>query len=287
MSFQSNLKSLVPRKTQFQTKVRLLSGGYVKPDAFPNGEITVFPWDTNVDDWLAERLKKGDQNMVLYDLCAQLCNLNGCPLDSFVIGDVNTVLLVARSLRYNSVVEYEARCPSCGFKAVESIKVPDELGRVGEKAADYAGYDEIVLPDCRDVVHVRPLTVRDERMINERDESSKALMTAHVMHILTPILRINDGKPDAWEEVLRWFNAVSPRDAAFLEKRENQLYPHLDTDIPHICDKCQTEFTHSLDFSKEFFRSSLKPGKEATMPVDVRSGHEQQKPSGDSQRPAG
>lgn len=287
MAFQSKLKSLAPRRAQFQTKIKLLSGGYVKPDAFPNGEITVYPWDTNIDDWLAARLKKGNQAMVLYDLCAQLCDLGTCPLESFIIGDVNTVLLVARSLRYASRVEYEARCPSCNFKTVEVIKVPDELGRVGEKDQTYQGFDEIVLPDCQDVVHVRPLTVRDEKVLSDRDEVSKALMTDHIMHILLPIVAINGGKPDSWEQALQWFNAISPQDAAYLESQENALYPHLDVDIPHRCDKCGTEFRHTLDFSQEFFRRSLKPGKGAAMANDVQPGSEQQKPGGSSERPAG
>lgn len=287
MAFQSKLKSLVPRRTQFQTKIKMLSGGYAKPDAFPNGEITIYPWDTNIDDWLADRLKKGEQSMVLYDLCAKLCDLGTCPLDNFVIGDVNTVLLVARSLRYASRVEYEARCPACNNRELESIRVPDELGRIGEKTQDYPGFDEITLPDCQDVIRVRPLTVHDERVINQRDDVSKALMTDHIMHILIPIVSINDGKPDSWEQALQWFNAISPQDAAYLEAQENQLYPHLDTDIPHRCDKCSTEFRHTLDFSQEFFRRGLKPGKGAAMANDVRPGNEQQKPGGSAERPAG
>jgi hypothetical protein len=283
MAFQSKLKTLAPRRTQFQQPVKLLSGGYAKPEAFPGGMITVYPWDTNIDDWLAERIKKGRQHMVLYDLCAKLCDLNGCPLESFVIGDVNTVLLVARSIRYNSVVQYSPVCPACGYESQEVIKVPDELGRVGEKSADYPGFDDIVLPDCQDEVRIRPLTVRDEQLINERDDASKVLMTDHVMHILMPIVSINGGKPDAWEEAVRWFNAISPQDASFLEAQEAQLYPHLDTDIPHVCDKCRHQYLHTLDFSKEFFRRSLKPGKGVAIPADVRPGSEQQKPGGNPQ----
>src|SRR5271157_5163859 len=150
MAFQSKLKSLQPRRMQFQKRVKLLSGGYIKPDAFPNGEITVFPWDMNVDDWLAERIRKGVRDTVLFDLCAHLCDLNGCPLDSFIVGDVNTVLLVARAIRYDSVVQYEAVCPKCQHTTTESIRVPDELGRVGEKTLEYPGFDTITLSDCGD-----------------------------------------------------------------------------------------------------------------------------------------
>jgi hypothetical protein len=140
MAFQSKMKSLAPRRQQFQTKVKLLSGGFTNPTAFPNGEITVYPWDTHIDDWLSDRVKKGNQGMVLYDLCAKLCDLNGCPLESFVIGDVNTVLLVARALRYNSVVEYEATCPACANKTIEEIRVPDEFGADRRKGRGLSGF---------------------------------------------------------------------------------------------------------------------------------------------------
>lgn len=283
MAFTSNLKSLTPRRQQFQKKIKLLSGGYIKPDSFPNGEITVFPWDADVDDWLADRIKKGNQALVLYDLCAKVCDLNGCPLDSFLIGDVNTVLLVSRSIRYSSVIEYEAECPICRHRAFETITVPDELGRAGEKTPDYRGYDEIILPDCQDVVQIRPLCVRDERLLSERDEASRMLMTDHVMRILQPVVSINGGKPDAWEEILRWFKAISPRDAAFLEQKEGELYPHLDVSLPHQCDRCGKQFKHDLDFSQEFFRSSLKPVQGNKVSTDVRSGVERKGPDSNTE----
>lgn len=286
MAFQSKLKTLQPRRLQFQKKIKLLSGGYVKPDSFPNGEITVFPWDANVDDWLAERVRKGDRNTVLFDLCAQVCDLNGCPIDSFVLGDVNTVLLVSRSIRFNSVVEYEVQCPNqvCKHTTTETISVPDELGRIGEKTADYPGFDTIVLPECQDEVQIRPLQVKDEKLILERDAMSKQLMTDHVMHILMPIVAINGGKPDAWEEAVRWYQALPPGDAQFLEDKENALYPHLDTDLPHVCDECGMKFKHRLDFTAEFFRSSLKPGHGATLETNVRPSVERQ---GAVSQPAG
>lgn len=275
MPFQSKLKDLRPRKVQFQKRIKLLSHGFAKPDSFPNGEITVYPWDTEVDDWLFERMKKGDQHMVMYDMAAKVCDLNGCPLDTFVVGDVNTVLLVSRSLRYNSVIEYEAECPHCSFKSVEAIKVPEELGRIGEKTADYPGFDEIILKDCQDVIRIRPLRVRDERNIADRDETSRALMTDHVMRILTGIVAINEGEPSAWEEVLHWWNAISPRDCAFLEAEQKRLSPLLDSDIPHVCDRCRKKFTHTIEFGKDFFRSSLSPVPGNKVEANVRPGLEQ------------
>jgi hypothetical protein len=276
MSFQSNMKSLQPRRLQFQKKIKLLSGGFARPESFPNGEITVYPWDANADDWMADRVRKGDKNTVMFDMCAHLCNLNGCKIDDFITGDVNTVLLVSRALRYDSVVEYECTCPNanCGNVTREEIKIPDELGRLGEKTSDYPGFDEITLPDCKDVVRLRLLAVRDEKSIMDRDLASKALMSDRVAHIVWPITSINGGSPDTWEEVQRWYQALSPTDSESIEEQENLLYPHLNTAIPHVCDICRRKFKYSLDFNTEFFRASLLPVNGTPLAPDVQPGVE-------------
>lgn len=253
------MKSLTPRRQAYSQKIHLLSGGFSSPTAFPNGEITVYPWDTSVDDWLAERLKKGNRNTLLFDLIPQVCDLNGCPIEQFVVGDVNTVLLVSRSIRYKNLIEYSHQCPHCRAEGEDKIKVPEELGKIGEKGEGYPGFDTITLPDCQDVVKIRPLLVKDELNINARDEASKKLATDHVLHILFPIVEINGGKPDLIDDAVRWYGALSPNDMAFLEEQENVLYPHLDTEIPHNCDACGKSFKHTLDFNQDFFRSSLRP----------------------------
>lgn len=287
MAFQSKMKSMAPRRVQFQKRIRLISGGYSKPDAFPDGEITVFPWDANIDDWLSERVRKGDRNTVLFDLCGKLCDLNGCPINLFVMGDVNTVLLVSRSLRFSGVVEYECQCPSCQNITRESIMVPDELGKVGEKAVGYPGFDLITLPECQDEVGIRPLLVGDEIAILNRESASKALVTDTILHIVAPVVSINGGKPDSQEDVLRWYQALSPGDAQELEDKENQLYPHLDSNLPHVCDQCRTRFKHKLDFTSEFFRPSLKPGNRTAVAPDVRPSLERKGAGNQPQGSAG
>lgn len=288
MAFTTRMKSMEPRRTQYARVITLVSGGYIKPDSFPGGQIRVYPWDSEVDDWLAKRAKKGDPEGLLFDLCAHVCDLGSCPLDLFVVGDVNTILLVSRSLRYpDSTVEYACTCPVCGYATTEEIKVPDELSPVGQKTVDYPGSDLITLPECRDEVAIRPLQVKDERMISGRDDTLKKLASDRLMHILVPIKEINGGTPDAWEHVLRWYNALPPGDAAFLEAQQNLLYPHLDTNLPHVCDKCGRHFMHPLDLSTEFFRPSVRTGRNPTMAADVQPGVAEQrspdvKPAGGS-----
>lgn len=274
MAFQSKMQSLTPRRQKHQQQVKLLSGGYTAPQSFPDGNITVYPWDSSIDDWMEERLKQGNRHRLLYDLVGQVSNLNGCSIEKFVVGDISTVLLVSRAIRFDNLIEYEAICANCGNPELSRIKVPDELGRVAEKTSGFPGYDIITLPDCQDALKIRPLLVKDEIYISERDDTSKQLASDRVMHILLPIMTVNDGKPDTWEELNTYYQALSPVDAAFLEDQENTLYPHLDTEIPHKCDICRRQFKFNLDFNADFFRSRVKSGSGTSMAKNVRPGME-------------
>jgi hypothetical protein len=271
-----------PRRNQFSKRIKLLSHGYIKPEAFPGGEIMVFPWDSNVDDWLLTRVKMGNRDAALFDLLGKVCDLNGCPVDSFLIGDMNTVLLVARAIRYKSMIEYQATC-KCGRRTMERVSVPDDLERIGEKGPDYPGHDVITLADCQDVVALRPLQIRDERAILNRDEAVKHLMTERVQRIVTAIVSINDGRPDMWEDALRWYNALSPSDVVQLERASNDLHPHLSTTMWHRCEDCGDEFSVELDITKvEFFRPGGQPVPGTNVAAAPGSGLARQGP--DSQR---
>ena len=283
MPFKSNLTDLRPRRQQFSRRIKLLSSGYIKPESFPEGEITVFPWDSTIDEWLVTRLKAGNRDTVLFDLCAKVCDLNGCPLDSFLLGDVNTVLLIARAIRYANVIQYPAECRHCGFTTTQTIKVPDDLERIGEKDQSYTGWDAVTLPDCKDVVAIRPLQVRDEKAIAQRDDTIKALMTERIHRVLSAVVSINEGKPDCWEDVARWYLALSPNDSGELENKQNELYPHLNTEIIHRCDDCGKIFSFNLDLNDvEFFRSSLKSSHRR--PVAATPGPGMERQGANSQR---
>ena len=56
--------------------IQLLSGGYACPGAFPGGQITVYPWDRDVDHWQLERSQRGgSRRNLLYDLLPRIADL--------------------------------------------------------------------------------------------------------------------------------------------------------------------------------------------------------------------
>lgn len=256
MPIKTNLKSMVPRRQQYKKEITLLSHGYSNPTAWPDGKLTVYPWDNAIDQWLIDNIRKTNKQELVFGLLRHCCDLNGGNVDDFVADEINVVLLVSRALSTDGVVMYTSVCPYCGAKKNESLRVPDELEKVGEKTAEYKGVDTATLPMVADVVQLRPLLVRDEKLIINREDDKKKAVPDSELRTLMRVVTINDSKPDTLEELVTWFRALHAKDSKFLEDKGREITPHLNTNIPHRCDDadCQKTFTFPLTFDQEFFR---------------------------------
>src|SRR5512139_1935475 len=256
MPIKTNLKSLTPRRQQYKREITLLSHGYNNPTAWPDGKITVYPWDNAIDQWLIENVRKLNKQELVYGLLKHCCDLNGGAVDDFVADEINVVLLVSRALTSDGTVVYTSLCPFCGAKKNENIKVPDELEKVGEKTADYCGFDAVTLPVVQDVVKLRPLLVKDEKLVLNRDDEQKKVIPDAELRTVMRVVAINDTKPDTLDELVTWYRALHAKDAKFLDDKGREITPHLNTNVPHVCDEpeCGRKFTHPLTFDQEFFR---------------------------------
>ena len=255
---KSNVTDKRSRREKFKQSMPLPSGGFANRTAFPDGKITVYPWDSLTDAWLTEASQKASANesdQLLFQLLDKVCNLNGCPIAEFSVGDVNAVLMKARSIQNESQISYVATCPTCGNEEQDTISVPDELIVIGSKGPDYKGTDRITLPDSLDVVELRPLRVGDIMSIATRTPENKARISDHLASLIAPIVSINDTQPDRIEELAEWYLALPPKDAAFLETETDRLSPHLDQQIPQKCAKCKNVYGYRLNLDGEFFRT--------------------------------
>lgn len=253
MAIKSNLSSLAPARERFKREITLLSKGFSDP-AWAGGKLTVYPWDSSIDDYLLERSRK-KRDTIVFDLLPKLCNLNGGDVNNFVMSEVTTVLLISRSISRENKLILSLTCPECGHEFREEVIVPDQLEKVGEKDDKYPGWDLIKLP-CTDVVKVRPLLIKDELSITERTDRS---VSDRIAHVVSAIIAINDTQPDDLSELLIWYKALPPKDAEYLEQQQNLLSPHLSTTITAICPKpqCKKEWSHTFPLDENFFRPSL------------------------------
>jgi hypothetical protein len=256
MAIKSNMQSLVPRREQYKKVITLMSHGFSNPTAWPDGSLTVYPWDSEMDAYLLDASRHDNPTTVLFDLLGRCCNLNGGKVDEFVADEVNVVLLVSRALASDNTITYQSRCPFCGTRRVEKIKVPDELQKVGEKSKDYTGTDLVTLPQTKEVVAITPLLVRHERLLASRPAEEKAQINDVEMRTMLGIVSINDSKPDTAEELVRWVRALPPTDIRLLTEQQKALSPHLNTLLPHTCENpvCRQDFSHLLTFDQDFFR---------------------------------
>lgn len=257
MPLNTKINTSTPAREKFKTEETLLSHGYACPEAFPDGKITIYPWDNSVDEWVRRNGKKTQTpRMFVLELFKRLCDLKMCPYEKFVLGDVSTVILVSRSLRHNNKVVYRPTCPLCAVENQEEmIEVPNELKRIGEKTADYPGFDVVTLPICTDEVKLRPLIVNDEIILENRSKEQKQKVSEEMAHILAPVMDVGGGTPDSLEELLKWYNALHPEDQSYLEDAIDNLAPHLSPNVDHVCDNCGKQFIFTLPLQdKEFFR---------------------------------
>lgn len=261
MSIKSNLKTIVPARERFKVEITLLSHGYYAPEIFPDGKITIYPWDYMVDDWVIREGKRLTGRKIMWALAAKLANLKGFPVENLAVGDQSTILLVARAIRCNNIVRYAPQCSFCGaVNAEDEIKVPNDLAKKGEKTSDFPGHIDITLPVTKDVVRIRPLFVRDEMFIDDYVSKSPAErdgpeLSAKILRTLLPIISVGGGEPDNIRQAAEWFSALPPVDTSFLDRQVVDINPELSSVIWHQCDSCSKKFPVPLPLDEpEFFR---------------------------------
>jgi hypothetical protein len=253
---KTNLTIDIPAREKFKQRIRLVSGGACHPTAFPNGEVTVYPWDVQVDDWV---LTKGKfQNASMYDIIPIIADLNGASVEDLYVGDATTILLVARSLRHNNSIEFSPTCQHCKrVNKPETLKIPDQLRKAAEKPDGWSGFDTVTLPVSKDPVVIRPLRIKDEKAIEARSPEQVKSVQTLTAHILYGIVSVGGGVPDNLDELVRWFRSLNADDQDYLSNMVDQLHPRIDNEVDFMCDFCQEKFTHSIDLGKPFPRSNV------------------------------
>lgn len=257
MAIVTNLTSLKPRREAYKKEITLVSGGYYNQKAFPGGKIMVYPWDSTIDSWFLTRLRQ-NKDVALWEVVEKVTDIGslGVKYQSMPLGDIMTVLMVARSIRSNCVINYTATCPNCNHVLADKITVPNELTKIGEKKPDYPGFEAVTLPESKDVVVIKVLTVGDEIMVSERDPERKKEIPDSEALVLASIISVGGGKPDTIQEAMTWLQALSPKDAEYLTRQRALISPQLDTAIKINCDGCGKEYEHILDIQRDFFRAA-------------------------------
>jgi len=244
---------MTPSVERLKTTIKLPSGGYsLKPD-IPDGNITIWPWDSEVSNWFLSMTRQGGsaRTDVPVQVVRKLTRLPEKVMNRFLVSELFLVMLVGRSLVNGGTLRYEAVCPHCTAKQKPStIKVPDQLGVQAEKPVDYPGYDIVTLPEVGDELKISMLTVEAAQLATDAAKN----ISEDGAHAAATIIEVGGGRPADIHETFKYYLALSPSDREYLNKKIRELEPGLDLEIPHACDACEKKFKFNLGLSYDFFR---------------------------------
>lgn len=252
---KSNLPSLVPSSERLKQTIQLISKGYALKPELAVGQLTVYPWDEEISDWMITSSRAQDP-LFTVAVVQKLTRLPSPLMERFVASELLLVMLVARSLSTKGEINYKARCPHCQtVQASTTLKVPGEMGILGSKAEDYPGFDEITLPESKDKIRFRPLQVMHLRQAIEARAQMVASISENGANLALSIQAVNDTLPESPQELFAYYLALPPVDVAYLKQKSKELSPALDTHVPHTCDAedCRSPFHYNLGLHYDFF----------------------------------
>lgn len=254
MPIKTNLPNLSPARERFKTTITLPSGGYVDAESFPDGNITVYPWTVELDEWVVKRHGgNASKETILHDVFPRLCDLKKCPADKFLLSEALLIWMVSRSIRNDQKVTFGTQCPACNATADMTVGVPSDLEMTGEKPKGYPGFDEITLKDAKDVLHVTPISVGRSRAVINRPVGPRKFGDS-VCNLAASIVSVNGGKPDTMDEACGYVSALSMADYEALNTQVGDLNPGVSTKLNIECDACKHQYPHTLQFTDTFFR---------------------------------
>lgn len=252
MALNTRLPSLVPTSERLKQRVELISRGYSLKPEIPDGHITVYPWDSEISDWVVTATSAQDK-LFSVEIVQKLTRLPTAMMDRFVASELLMVMLVARALTAGQKLRYSARCPHCQAVQKESaVSVPGDLTVLGQKDSAYPGFDMITLPVTGDEIKFQPLRVAHLRAL--ADKRPKGI-TESGSNFALSIQEVNGSLPEKTEELFQYYLALPPEDVTFLQQKSKELSPALDTRVEHRCDSeaCRQKFHYNLGLHYDFF----------------------------------
>jgi hypothetical protein len=111
---------------------------------------------------------------------------------------------------------------------------------------------EFTLPQTKDVILTRPLTVGDYRKIERGVEKTK--MSERFLIVVGSVVSVNKSVADSLDEMVSYLRALPSSDFKALEAHLTENSPALSGELEIECPKCGHTFKQTINFDTEFFR---------------------------------
>lgn len=244
----------------YQTEVIVPSKGKFYDGKLPDGKVTLRPISVQEEKlFLSASVKTQVADKVL-----ARCMVD-CPLAirDFLMTDKYFLLLHLRSISYGHEYAFKLQCPSCKFKFVHKLQLPEGLTLKLATDEDVEPF-EVELPVAKVKLGLRFLRGYDEEEIEayvkqnvttsaqEGDPSYEFQLSRCIVTI--------DGKEVNALEKLNFCKNMIGRDSFEMRKAIASHETGIDLGIQVSCPSCMTEIETLVPFTNEFFPSGVSRG---------------------------
>ena len=183
------------------------------------------------------------------------------PVEQLLVGDMHSLMLYMRSTSYGDKFPIITQCPSCSTSAETSFYLSTLTAKEMPVMPDENGLFEFWMPKMRInkekvVIKFRPLTIKDEREINEvmsKEKNSEKKYTSSVtLRFEKQIISIN-GIEDR-NFIGKMARKFPLRDSSELRNFMEEVEPGIDTNIGLTCANCNHSYTNSIELGSSIFQ---------------------------------
>jgi hypothetical protein len=258
MAIKSNASKVPPKSMEY----KLPSGGllYEKSDDaedFPD-KVTVHPFDFVTESILLSNMTSTDKSLRILEAVADFPK--GFDARNLLVADEYVILAIARALTYGETYKFATICPnpSCSHEEAHNMLIPDELPIKVWSKKDVSNL-HVQLPNIKDRVDLRFLTVGDEVIIQKQAEQRESLREGfdvkYLRKMAMHIRAVNNEEIADYSEAEEYLrNNVKGADmVAFKEailEKSCGIIPNWDIE----CDKCGKQYISSIPIVRHFFR---------------------------------
>lgn len=183
------------------------------------------------------------------------------PVEELLVGDMHSLMMYMRSTSYGDKFPITTQCPSCSTSAETSFYLSTLGAKEMHVMPDENGLFEFWMPKMRInkekvVIKFRPLTIKDEREINEvmsKEKSSEKKYTSSVtLRFEKQIVSINGIEDKNF--ISKMARKFPLRDSSELRNFMEEVEPGIDTNIAIKCENCGHAYTNSIELGSSIFQ---------------------------------
>ena len=236
----------------------LPSGGYKYGGKIPGGKIKIHSFNFDVEQILAG---EGDGLLKMSQVTPLIADLpEGLTVGDLLSADQYYMVLASRAMSFGDEYGFSTTCTACGKKERHMFILPDGMPVVRFKE-DFKEPFVFELPNCKDSVAIRFLTVNDDLSINQYAKQREANISdpgdpGYKFRLAKHIVSVNGTVPDNIDDAINYVSSLDGKDPLVFRSTIEENQPGVVSLLTIICpkDDCREKYEVPFRMTSEFFR---------------------------------